>query len=1142
MRDFEKKLIPNAERILWLCVALERFLGTNSFAHVRMLHSGMPSVMTAPAIRKAAQALFNLRLMKLGIDTPTGVKSAIDDYLNHHHSARTEGEYEIDPNAQTFQRRPLISTPRLNRLEEVLGTTAAYEVYDIPTATADDELIAISADKRTIPLHQIDVGLPPPGMHAQDRHPRGPIDVPIIELLTIAEEMDAREKERDVARAGSWHDRLSAVVVQQCAVDTLQETDHLTLCECRHLLGLPGVGKTSLLMVLAVWLSRHGYRTMMVFPTIEVSSQYMESLRVQDVEVALLSGESNNTRYRHYKRNGETIASQYGHGGFGGSLPTGEDFAANCVLQAFSRSPFSDWQYGHAPCEEIKVVREKGDPQPILCPLFAGCGRRKATRDRVTALVWVGHIASMDTRVPAYTSEMRMRYFEYIAKSFDVVIFDEADAIQADLDSQAAYKLEIMGTNSGLVPEKVSKIQHRVTGHDSHTLGNSHVQSFGRTANAVSQLTYIVGGTLNDMNRNSDQIQAAKYFDRQLLTSAKMIIDILGGMRTKSVAEGDRDDVESREKKIERVLRSNAIIELWDEVTYEAFTDRVETTDGVWSRAAYIAGVMGKTEAETLKITAQLRRHLVRFQSASPIKTQDELDAITRIMKRLCFDDSFVEPRVEAGLMLLTPITLMIIGYRRLVTAIKNLPLDPDLIDLKDNMVSPELQRYIPESLVGALSGLKYQMHQSDDGRDSHFKIQMEHVTIKGSPRLYLHNFHRLFKAEGQRVGPAVLLVSATSFIQDSPSFHIHCGPHYVLQRKKSAAPKPMSEWQFLPQLDDRPGVLGVKYLNFSGAGDRRMDNLKQMVLKLLKGEMATSQIYRDMRRHDVVGGIGRKAALIVNSYDQARFVKEVIDENFPDLRQRTKAVVSAASKEEINSGRYVSTAAVESIGDDDECDILIFPIGALQRGVNVVHTHGPRSGEAALGHLYFLTRPHPSSDDMQFLLGLIGQQAQQFSTIEFGRSKSIDDISDAYEDARRQQFKDVWQVLRDPVMASRMTMKMYRQFVANQIVPLFQTIGRGTRGGCKVWVYFVDAAWAPRSALGDDDDAKSSMLVMMREILEEYVRHGNSLHREIYQALYHDYLTPMRAIKRLQTKERAEDDDFDESDYFDFDQDVGNE
>ncbi|MEK0196189.1 hypothetical protein WME70_32930, partial [Microcoleus anatoxicus PTRS1] len=109
--------------------------------------------------------------------------------------------------------------------------------------------------------------------------------------------------------------------------------------------------------------------------------------------------------------------------------------------------------------------------------------------------------------------------------------------------------------------------------------------------------------------------------------------------------------------------------------------------------------------------------------------------------------------------------------------------------------------------------------------------------------------------------------------------------------------------------------------------------------------------------------------------------------------------------------------------------------------------------------------------------------------------------------------------------------------FTANQMVGILQTIGRGMRNGCPVQVYFVDAAWAIKSTENQPDSGRDSMLVQMRIILEECVKHPDSVIREIYQELYGAFLDPLQRIEgvvyppSLRDSEglTEEEDDFDD-------------
>lgn len=65
--------------------------------------------------------------------------------------------------------------------------------------------------------------------------------------------------------------------------------------------------------------------------------------------------------------------------------------------------------------------------------------------------------------------------------------------------------------------------------------------------------------------------------------------------------------------------------------------------------------------------------------------------------------------------------------------------------------------------------------------------------------------------------------------------------------------------------------------------------------------------------------------------------------------------------------------------------------------------------------------------------------------------------------------------LLNNPLMMGRLG-NLVEPFVANNCVDIIQTIGRAMRGGMPCRVFFVDAAWAPRSASGTKDNESSSM------------------------------------------------------------------
>jgi hypothetical protein len=124
--------------------------------------------------------------------------------------------------------------------------------------------------------------------------------------------------------------------------------------------------------------------------------------------------------------------------------------------------------------------------------------------------------------------------------------------------------------------------------------------------------------------------------------------------------------------------------------------------------------------------------------------------------------------------------------------------------------VSNDLAKFVPEALVGRLSGIKVYFQQGSKG----WTLKLKYVSFASAPRLLLYRLASLLEEEGCK-GPAVLLASATSFLHDSPSYHIPVGPHFVLRRENEIGAWNRSEYIFSPVPDplvlfedaDVPGV-----------------------------------------------------------------------------------------------------------------------------------------------------------------------------------------------------------------------------------------------------------------------------------------------------------------------------------------------
>ncbi len=115
-----------------------------------------------------------------------------------------------------------------------------------------------------------------------------------------------------------------------------------------------------------------------------------------------------------------------------------------------------------------------------LCPVWTMCGRNKALRDLLDTNIWVGHVLSMDTQVPPHAIREQIRYFELIARTFDVVVFDEADMVQSNLDNYGAATLRLSGAENSLHLVFQEQIHNRFARGENYRLFDRAVELYSR--------------------------------------------------------------------------------------------------------------------------------------------------------------------------------------------------------------------------------------------------------------------------------------------------------------------------------------------------------------------------------------------------------------------------------------------------------------------------------------------------------------------------------------------------------------------------------------------------------------------------------------------------------------------------------------
>ena len=445
-------------------------LGLPTLRDAPALLSGYRSITGHPAMGPARTALRNLRQMGVAIESDAHLQEAViearsweEEHAQDNDYAEPPFEISLDP-ATGFAIRERVrrSDPRRAAMAASLQSPLAQASYAIGPAdparsfrfrAAGDNGPDIVCDTRGI------APLPPPPPTAPDLAVRAPTRVTLAQLEAVAQTLDAEDAADPSRLPRNWLARLRSAdgravfSLLGSAGGALAPEATIALDGTAHMIGLPGSGKSTLIFLLTVFLARHGKRVALLVPSIEFALEIEGDLIRYGVPTALLVGQSPDARKRHAMRLAERIAMQEG-GGFGRTAPGAELLGTRCALAGFLSAPPTSFEFPHdqPPCRSLRQPALKkdgseGQEGDRLCPLATSCGRQSSARrlaDR-EAIVQIGHIHSTDVGLSPHFHAERMRHFERIARTCDLVIVDEADGAQAALDERGIAQLALFG-------------------------------------------------------------------------------------------------------------------------------------------------------------------------------------------------------------------------------------------------------------------------------------------------------------------------------------------------------------------------------------------------------------------------------------------------------------------------------------------------------------------------------------------------------------------------------------------------------------------------------------------------------------------------------------------------------------------------
>ncbi|MEV6683808.1 hypothetical protein AB0N28_00400 [Streptomyces sp. NPDC051130] len=298
-------------------------------------------------------------------------------------------------------------------------------------------------------------------------------------LLATAKKMDAVDAA--AGRHCKWFGRIRDLQLHLRGPHGLRPARRLRIEDVLHLVGMPAVGKTTLLTVLAVWAAGHRYTmTLVLGDVIAVLNMAGDLNRYAPGSAAPILGAS--TRGQHLRQ----LHRPPDPTTVGVELLRDERLrwvSTACTMQGTLPDLTAPLALGDAPCfrrlellPDEQGTSKKATRGRCACPLFYGCGRHAAARALVDAPIWVATAQSLlHCRVPAQLTDESKRYLELAHERSDVFAFDEADRVQIQLDEIFSPSQTLAGPGKDAYLDEVRPLfeQHNRANHGKHLTTSS---------------------------------------------------------------------------------------------------------------------------------------------------------------------------------------------------------------------------------------------------------------------------------------------------------------------------------------------------------------------------------------------------------------------------------------------------------------------------------------------------------------------------------------------------------------------------------------------------------------------------------------------------------------------------------------------
>lgn len=947
--------------------------------------------------------------------------------------------------------------------------------------------------------------------------------------------LDAREMDEKIEAAGqpaqNYRARLEGIELHlyQESGDDFTPKQEIAIEEIIHLVGLLNVGKSTLLEILIYHLAKQGKRCALIVNDV-VSAVRLASLFWHQLQIPAAPVLGSN-RAEHLKKVYESILANSGEEiTEGGMHPAWRWFSSVCPLLGLVKSQ-EIWEFGSEPCHSLyqKVPRVKNDNldtyieeveeqesrEKSTCPLYYECPRHQLERDLASALVWVLTPASfVHTRVPRHGFKDKITFAEAVYRECDFLFVDEADRVQVQFDRAFSPDEVLVEATENCLLNQLGR--------------NFANQSYMSDRRHIAAALFLAGKKANDYTQIATDVIANQLYNQQKLvewlgqnpfTGRSLFARIIRDLVNPPLEELEEDEQKTLTRQEQMAKRQQRILAGVPEKQRQCRKSLMQTLE------KFLQYPLDRNRGDRTLSDLALR---LLYAEDSEAFTE-----VTNWCKTWLDKNNISPPEGDKFDQLIRQthfaIVITVLDDRLgfVIDHISELSRVIDLHNVNQSLVHRPPRDYLPvlpSSPVGNILGFLY---KRDRRSQTNVGGKLSYFRYVGVGRALLLNFPTLFAVDNWD-GPHTVLVSGTSYAPGSPAYHIRIQPTGLLKPKSNngvAGDQGIAKSEFM--LNPMMRLDNGKYIALSGLPPERRKSAIDSLVKAMcyaPGNVPNfiDDVFRKLKEkaenNPEWWSDRQRILMITGSYDEAELVASLLkpryrienigeDSIYPLQRDN-----DPAEKGGIRRGKIPGLK-------DTNTQIVIAPLMALERGHNILNN----LGKAAFGAAIFLNRPMPVPDNWQETV----RQLNNWAIANETNSDLYQDFLDTEENLPLTKVGDrfyryaVAQMLNLNCTArsfQQLTEEERSRLCWTQLVSMWQIIGRLVRGGVPADVYFIDVKFAPNSAEGELDSAKTSLLVGMLESLAPYIE-GNQKHpyeQTLGTSLYHAFYRALENTKGL--------------------------